>query len=158
MPDLENLLAEHVEEAFETAAFIVPERTGEPPAPADNWLTVAVDFEGDVAGRLVLCAEPSLVSALAGNMLGVEEEELPLDRQVDALKEMANIICGNLFAQEEFRGAEVTILSPVQEREPRLRSDLPGGREVRAGFEDVMEGRMLALLQVRAPVREGSSA
>ncbi len=158
MRDLGKTLREHLEEAFETAAFIGPEELEEIPEPAEDWITVVVDFEGDVAGRLVLSAEPGLVGAIAGNMLGEDAESLPLDRQVDALKEMANIVCGNLFADEEFREAEIDILSPVQERAPRLRDDLAGGEVVRLGLEDMVEGRMLAELQVRPGVREGSGA
>jgi len=158
MRDVAELLAQHVEEAFETAAFIVPEQLDELPEPGENWITVAVDFEGDAEGRLVLSAEPSFVTALAGNMLGVDGEELPLDRQVDAFKEMANIVCGNLFACEAFRESEITILPPVQEKAPRLRDDLAGCREARLGLEDMVEGKLLVLLQLKTAVGEGAPA
>ena len=158
MRDLAKVLAEHVEEAFSTAAFIVPEELPEPPEVGDNWITIVVDFEGDAEGRLVFSAEPSLVAAVASNMLGVEGEDLPLDRQVDAFKEMGNIVCGNLFAGAEFSDAEITILPPLQERSPRLRDDLPGCEEVRLGLEDMMEGKLLVALQLRNRVGEGSPA
>ncbi len=158
MRDLADVLREYVEEAFSTAAFIVPEELPEPPEPADDWITVVVDFEGDAEGRLILSAEPSMVAAIAANMLGVDEEELPLDRQVDAFKEMGNIVCGNLFSCEHFREADITILPPIQERAPRLRDDIPGCREARLGLEGMIEGRVLVILQVRIGVPEGEPA
>lgn len=57
-----------------------------------------VDFTGPCEGSLVISISESLLPELAGNMLGEDDaSECTMDQQNDALKELANVICGNIL-------------------------------------------------------------
>jgi len=56
-----------------------------------------VDFEGAVEGQMIVNPSDKLLSAMAANMLGVEEPDK--EQQEGALYEIANIICGNTVPQ-----------------------------------------------------------
>lgn len=86
-------------DAFSMLGFMFPldERPGgQPAAMADDALVVEVNFSGPIEGVVRLRAERQLVEALAANMTG-EDEPPPQSQQVDALKEMLNVICGNIL-------------------------------------------------------------
>ena len=57
---------------------------------------VSVKFRGSICGKLVVKAYEGLLPSIAANMLG-EEGASSKRQQVDALGEMANVICGNLL-------------------------------------------------------------
>ncbi len=59
-------------------------------------MIASVTFGGDFEGRLFLAVSPDILPELAGNMLGIDEETTQ-DQQQDALKELINVICGNLL-------------------------------------------------------------
>jgi CheY-specific phosphatase CheX len=91
-------LAEGLQEAalaaFEMLCFMFPApELAEPWEDAEAGLTVAVDFEGARQGRLVMALRGDLPIAIAANMLG--QDGCSLSQQQDAVKEMANVICGN---------------------------------------------------------------
>ncbi len=55
----------------------------------------SVEFSGPIGGRLLIKVSSSLLLSIAENMLG---EEAPTKKQqLDALGEIANIICGNIL-------------------------------------------------------------
>ena len=59
---------------------------------------VAVPFSGPSNGVLLLNADERLLPELAGNMLGLEDGvAASREQQEDALKELANVVCGNLL-------------------------------------------------------------
>jgi CheY-specific phosphatase CheX len=93
---------------FEELAFLLPsEKMGEAQAALPMDRAVLVRFSGPFSGRLVLKVSSSLPPALAANMLG-EDGPAPETAQGDALKETANVICGNFLPdiagpQEVFR-------------------------------------------------------
>ncbi len=96
--DTQQTLESVVEETFEALAFMFPDGRDEPPPPIESCPTVSVAFTGPFEGELHLAVSPDMFGALAANMLGLEEGESPSENQkVDALKEMANVICGNLL-------------------------------------------------------------
>jgi hypothetical protein len=70
-------------------------------APATGPLPLraaAVAFSGPFSGELVVRASAEMLPHLAANMLGLEEPSAAsTDHQEDALKELANVICGNLL-------------------------------------------------------------
>ncbi len=84
---------------FEQVAFMlvnqdIEENGEEKPAKADA--AVEVDFNGPFGGNLQITVMGGVLPELAANMLG--EEEPPVkQRQLDALGEVANIICGNML-------------------------------------------------------------
>jgi CheY-specific phosphatase CheX len=58
---------------------------------------IAVTFTGCCGGMLILRAE-GILAELAANMLGVGDgADVAEEQQHDALKELANVICGNLL-------------------------------------------------------------
>jgi CheY-specific phosphatase CheX len=82
---------------FENLGFILSSREISQ-AQKDSPLeaTVAVTFRGPFTGRLLIRIYGAVVPALAANMLG--DDSAPSDEmQKDALKEVANVICGNLL-------------------------------------------------------------
>jgi CheY-specific phosphatase CheX len=84
---------------FEDLSFLLP--TPELDRDQQNAAAdaaVAVAFGGPFAGSLVVQVCGGLLPALAANMLG-EEEPPALALQQDALREIANVICGNLLPQ-----------------------------------------------------------
>ncbi len=55
-----------------------------------------VEFKGPISGRMVISVYGCVLTEIAANMLG--QSEIPTDEeQLDALGEMANIICGNVL-------------------------------------------------------------
>lgn len=91
--------------AFEVTCFMFPleeQEIEEPPKISESTKRAAVDFNGAAEGRMIIHPSEELLTAIAANMLGVEnpnEEE-----EVGALCEIANIICGNivpLFAKND---------------------------------------------------------
>ena len=89
-------LSKIVSESLEKLAFMffVPDSFRES-IPFQNAVTAEVSFTGIFSGRLaVVMTEPALIE-LAANMLGIDNEEVDQNQLHDALKETANIICGN---------------------------------------------------------------
>lgn len=82
---------------FEELSFLLPtpeidEQQWNAPAEA----AVSVEFEGPFCGKLLLKVYGGLLPTIAANMLG--EEEVPSrSQQVDALGEIANVICGHML-------------------------------------------------------------
>lgn len=99
MNSLETVLRRAAVRTFEELSFLLPDPDIEPdrlsiPARA----AVSVPFRGPVNGRLVVAVTEDIFLAVATNMLA--EDDLPSDQQrQDALKEIANVICGNLLPQ-----------------------------------------------------------
>jgi len=59
----------------------------------------SVDFAGPFSGTLALAVTANMLPAIASNMLGLDEGDgAPSpEQQRDALKELANVVCGNLL-------------------------------------------------------------
>jgi len=90
-------LADAASETFESLAYCFAEPappSAVPGAGVDG--VVAVAFEGEARGGVVLQLSGGVLSAMAGNMLGLEEPASPADQR-DALGEAANVICGNVL-------------------------------------------------------------
>jgi chemotaxis protein CheY-P-specific phosphatase CheC len=64
----------------------------------DSAVAAHVSFSGPFSGALVITVSPQVLIELTANMLGVDcEEGTTSDQKDDALKEMINVICGNLL-------------------------------------------------------------
>jgi CheY-specific phosphatase CheX len=75
--------------------------------------TVRVDFSGAFTGGLELSLSVPVLAELAANMLGADEgERLSADDQRDALKELVNVVCGNLLPALAGRAQEFNIGTP----------------------------------------------
>lgn len=119
---MDNRLTEKLYRAsgrtFEALAFLLPAEQMTPEQAALPMArAVQVRFSGPFSGRLVLKVSAALPAALAANMLG-EEGEQPEAAMADALKEAANVLCGNLLPEiagpkEIFRLDAPALLPPA---------------------------------------------
>ncbi len=96
---LEEKLAQVAEDTFASMAFVLPVAAEECPDSAETTKVAAcVDFSGPLAGGLALRVSPAMLPTLAANMLGLDNPRLASpSQQHDALKEIANVVCGNLL-------------------------------------------------------------
>ena len=101
-------------EVFQELAFIFPAEGERDHDPACERTTSAVIFEGAHAGGIILALPTQMLCALASNMLGLDETAPPTpEQQVDALKELANVLCGNLLPAIYGPEAEYRVHSPL---------------------------------------------
>jgi len=115
-----NSLSKITGDSLEKLAFMffVPDAFREP-IPFQDAVTAEVSFSGIFSGRLaVVMSEPALTE-LTANMLGIDNEDVDRNHLNDALKETANIICGNWLPvvggdEAVFHIAAPRILSPMQ--------------------------------------------
>lgn len=138
---LNDALAQVAEETFESLAFMLA-MPPEDEAPLEGTVLTVVEFSGPFAGCLVLGAVPELLTPLAGNMLGLVEEAPATAEEEDALRELANVICGNLLPAIAGTEAVFRVHSPVL---------LPAGERYVAG-----DGLTLAA-RVRSCLDEGAA-
>ena len=112
---------------------------------------VEITFKGIFSGRLVLTVSGPILAVVAGNMIGEDESGMPREAQLDALGELANVICGNVLP--EIAGDRETFaLTP-----PVLLAEIPGSPaawagtvgEVRVGLD---EGRAEVRLYLEGEV------
>lgn len=98
---------------LERLAFLFASPAEEAPEAEEAGLeTVRVDFTGAFTGGLELSLSVPVVAELAANMLGASEgASLSADEQRDALKELANVVCGNLLPVIAGRATEFNIHS-----------------------------------------------
>ena len=94
---IESILYGVAEDVLEKLAFIFsfPE---EERANMDYAAAVAasVSFSGPFEGTILMVISDETLPELAGNMLGIDEDTAP-EQQHDALKELINVVCGNLL-------------------------------------------------------------
>jgi len=117
------------EHTFESLAFMFTMPQEEEPTT-----TVRVSFSGpSCGGALYLTVSSAMLAQLAVNMMGIADGVEPTAaQQVDALKEIGNVICGNVLpviagAQAEFSIAAPEALAP-QDSRPPLPSEEPLAR------------------------------
>jgi len=97
---LDDILLEVAEETFESLVFmlLMPEEEAEEGGEADTGITAKITFAGPFAGALFLTVSSGMLGSLVVNMLGLEEDDAGSPaQQEDALKELLNVICGNVL-------------------------------------------------------------
>ncbi|HET6429131.1 MAG TPA: chemotaxis protein CheX [Phycisphaerae bacterium] len=96
---LEQTLCYVAEEQFESLVFLfpLPADPGVPAPAVAEWTTVSVGFTGPFGGRLYLAVPSAMLAVLGSNMLGTDEPGASPDEQIDALKELIHVVCGNLL-------------------------------------------------------------
>ncbi|MCS6861097.1 MAG: chemotaxis protein CheX [Abditibacteriales bacterium] len=100
-------------------------------APVDAAVSVA--FNGPLRGHLMVQVSGDWLPTLAANMLG-EDEPPPPGLQHDALREIANVICGNVLPA--ITGSrEVFYLSPPQIVEDTTQNGKPPTAAAHIGLE-----------------------
>ncbi len=61
-------------------------------------VAASVSFAGPFTGTLIMAVSNATLPELTGNMLGLDDgEETTGEQQHDALKELINVVCGNLL-------------------------------------------------------------
>jgi CheY-specific phosphatase CheX len=94
----EENLYKVAEETFESLAFMFSMPADEAPAERpQETIAARVTFDGPFSGEVQLAIQSDLLPELTVNMLGLEEETPSPEQQQDALKEILNVICGNLL-------------------------------------------------------------
>ena len=107
-------LAEVAADTLERLAFIFAAPAADAPVVEESALeTVRVNFSGGFSGGLELSLSASVLAELAANMLGADEgQALSADEQRDALKELVNVVCGNLLPAIAGRAQDFNIGTP----------------------------------------------
>lgn len=105
--ELQNKLRDIAESIFEITCYMFPmdpdeieEMHPDVDMKQEQFRSAKVTFHGAATGAMVISADEQLFVSIAANMLGVDETH---DNEKEAaLREIANIICGNtvpLFAK-----------------------------------------------------------
>jgi CheY-specific phosphatase CheX len=99
MENYNEILFQTVHETLESLAFLFSfsgEENGD--LIDDSRLFAHVIFTGPFSGQLLLSISESILNELVQNMLGIESNrEISIDKIHDGLKELLNVVCGNLL-------------------------------------------------------------
>ena len=110
---LDSLIQRVAEETFEALAFMMPMPADDEPSADAPTVIASVRFAGPFAGTLLLTVEQAMLAELAGNMLGMmDPDDLTAEQQIDGLKELLNVICGNLLPELAGEEAVFDVLAP----------------------------------------------
>lgn len=111
---LDEQLSQIVSKTLEdlTFLFTTPESWEMPNYSGDEKL-VSVRFMGHFEGDLIFVCPPSVGREMTVNMLGLDDDEGVAEAQIqDALKEVINIICGNILPILAGADAVFNIMAP----------------------------------------------
>ncbi len=87
-------------DVFENLSFMFGETIDLDEAETDSntFIKASMAFMGDKNGTIDLVVPSEIAVSLAYNILGIDEdEEMPPDSSIDALRELLNTICGQLM-------------------------------------------------------------
>jgi len=92
----EEILKETAKDVFENLVFMLHQPEMDP-GDAKPEIQAAVHFKGPFSGTLRIAVPKTILAELVANMMG---EESPTEAQgMDALGELANVICGNVISR-----------------------------------------------------------
>jgi CheY-specific phosphatase CheX len=147
---IQRTLYRVAESVLEQLAFIFsfPE---EDRAPLDgpDALGARVAFAGPFSGSLHLRIGRDIGPELAGNMLGVDAEETTPEQRDDAVRELINVVCGNLLPAIAGKRAVFNVEPPVILGPAESEPDDPPLAEARLSLE---EGECDIRLRVSGPL------
>jgi hypothetical protein len=108
-------LAEVTADTLEKLAFLFATPMDAPPSLDESQLsTVRVEFGGAFTGGMELSLSGPVLDELAVNMLGADDgDPIAPEARLDALKELANVVCGNLLPTLGGGEAVFNIQAPV---------------------------------------------
>ena len=117
---LDEILRRVAEKTLESLAFMLPMSEeyqpdeAQTPTEDDSAMVASVCFSGPFGGTLFVAFPGCMLPELAENMLGLDFEAAAptTDQQQDALKELANVICGNLLPEIAGTEAEFDVGAP----------------------------------------------
>jgi CheY-specific phosphatase CheX len=125
---------------FEELGFLFPTCETAPSDTANFRHSVVVNFHGDGHGTMVLNVSPELLPVIAENILG--DDETSEEIQMDALGEVANVICGNVLLMVFGKSSVIRMDAP--EHGEFTSADECAG-EIRLGFDEGCADVMLYL-------------
>jgi len=96
---LNHVISKVVTETIEKLVFMFASSyTPEDSTEENPDIGVNVSFSGPFSGTLGMKVSEEVLSEIAVNMLGVDDEdEITLEDKTDALKETINVFCGNIL-------------------------------------------------------------
>lgn len=99
-----DIINEVIGNVFSSTAFMFPEPSDLPDGvnlEEQEMIEVDLNYDGHQDGSLALVVPLVLCKELYDNMSGedFEEDEVPLEDQLDAIKELLNIIAGQLLTK-----------------------------------------------------------
>jgi len=93
-------LREILSDTLASLAFMFVDDEPISPSPGETWFEATIRYKGPRSGRLRLFCPRSFTTTLAANLLGVNPEDRQANsKAVDAVKELMNILCGQLVTQ-----------------------------------------------------------
>ena len=93
-------LREIFSDTLANLAFMFVDDEPTSPGPNEDWFQITIRYKGPRSGRLGLICPRSFTTALAANLLGVNPEDRQANtKAIDAVKELMNILCGQLVTQ-----------------------------------------------------------
>ncbi len=119
-----------VPRVFEMMFFTVLDPEGEiseKESPQDRDLPMLrgeIGFEGRYAGRMFLFVPLDFAQAMARNFLGDEDDAVSEPQVTDVIKEVCNMICGNMFSELD-KGTVWNLTIPQTKRILRREMDAP---------------------------------
>lgn len=113
--EIKNKLNEVLADVLEKQAFMFaePAEIENLAAPLTENYRASMSFEGPYSGRITLAAPLEMCREIAANVLGIEpDEEISEASAKDSLKEVLNVLCGNLLTALAGSGPEFDISIP----------------------------------------------
>jgi CheY-specific phosphatase CheX len=135
--ELMGSVPEAVKQVFSEMFFTYVNDAAAGEEPRSFALESEIVFKGDLSGQMRLAFSQRLAEQLAANLVGVEPDELQPAQVLDAVKEAANILCGNLLRLAGVQATEIAVPVAGEFR------DGPAQGEV---FEFEAEGEPLRLV------------
>lgn len=114
-----EVLSETFLRVVEQAAFMFaePADTAIPPAPEGPCVSVNMEFSGNFKGSLGMAASSRFCIEMAANVLGMEPDDPKSEAHgIDMLKELLNVVCGNILT--EIAGSEAIFTLSIPKASP----------------------------------------
>ena len=154
---IDKVISKVVTETIEKLVFMFASPyTPENSIEEDPEIGVSVPFSGPFSGTLGMKVAGEVLSEIAVNMLGVEnEDEISSEDKTDALKETINVLCGNILPVIGGKEAVFNIGGPVivpEGEDMKVKSGEKFVSDVKLSLD---EGRCDLVLFVKGEIPEG---
>lgn len=97
-----TLLAQVFCDVIENQAFMFGDIVEDeiPEEPENDYVLASMTFSGHMNGRLEVAVPVSMSAEIAANVLGIDPDDPAVESDAeDAIKELLNVVCGNLLTQ-----------------------------------------------------------